>query len=473
MAVYAILSFCVFLYRTEKKRFPFYVVQIILMVVIQFLLFMQMMLKTDDMRYLFFFSFQAIVLIAAIIMHRMIYPDANLLIVNNMCLLIMISMAILTRLSGTSAIKQFIIVIASMIVALILPEAVRRLRILSEPWWIYAVIGILALGFVLILGRVVNGSSLNFQVMGVTFQPSEFVKIIFVFFAASALAKADNFAQIAGFSAIAALHILILVFSKDLGTALIFYTVFLMMLYVARERILYLVLGILAGGGAGIVAYRLFSHVRARVAAFIDPWSAIDGAGYQVTQSLFGISVGGPFGLGLYGGKPKAIPFVEQDFIFSAIAEELGIVFAVSVLLICLSTFFMMLWVAERTRNRFYRLLSAGFGVTYIFQVFLTVGGGVKFIPLTGVTLPLVSYGGTSVLSTILMFGVLQGGVLIRAQEHREAVERLTHREEPGYPDRSREEDYPEEADYPEDDAYRDDAYHRDSYEEREERRED
>ena len=456
MAVYAILSFCVFIYRTEKKRQPFYVIQIVLMVVIQFLLFMQMMLQTDDMRYLFFFSFQAVVLLAAIIMHRLIYPDGNLLIVNNMCLLIMISMAILTRLSGTQAIKQFIIVIASMILALVLPEAVHRMRILSEPWWLYALLGILGLGFVLILGRVVNGSNLNYSVFGLTFQPSEFVKIIFVFFAASALAKADRFVQIVGISAIAALHILILVFSKDLGTALIFYTVFLMMLFVAREKVLYLVLGVLAGGGAGIVAYRLFSHVRARVAAFIDPWSAIDGAGYQVTQSLFGISVGGPFGLGLYGGKPKAIPFVEQDFIFSAIAEELGIVFAVALLLICLSTCFMMLWVAERTRNRFYRLLSAGFGVTYIFQVFLTVGGGVKFIPLTGVTLPLVSYGGTSVLSTILMFGVLQGGVLIRADEHRDAVERLTRRyREPDGDDERPDGDYREE--HRRDDYYRDD----------------
>ncbi|MCR5675899.1 MAG: FtsW/RodA/SpoVE family cell cycle protein [Lachnospiraceae bacterium] len=426
MVLYASFSFLVFLYRTEKKRKPFYIAQMVLMILIQGLLFMQMLLKTDDLRYLFFFAFQVVVILSTIVMYRLIYPDANLLIVNNMCLLLMISMAILTRLSGTKAVKQFIIVVASLIVALVLPAVVHRFRFLSELWWLYALAGIVALLVVLVLGRVVNGSNINYSVGGVTFQPSEFIKIFFVFYVAAALSRAKGLPQIFLASVIAGAHVLILVFSRDLGAGLIFFVAFFLMLYIARDRFLWLFAGLGSGAFFCVVAYRLFAHVRNRVAAFLDPWSAIEGAGWQVAQSLFGISVGGPFGLGLYGGTPAAIPFVEQDFIFSAVAEELGIVFSVALLLICLSTFFMMLRISERIRDPFYRLLCAGFGIVYIFQVFLTVGGGVKFIPLTGVTLPLVSYGGSSVLATILTFGILQGIVLIRADEHRAAVERLT-----------------------------------------------
>ncbi|MCR4762261.1 MAG: FtsW/RodA/SpoVE family cell cycle protein [Lachnospiraceae bacterium] len=428
MLIYAVLSFLVFLYRTERKRSGFYAAQIVLMIGVQALLFMQMTLKTQDLRYLFFFAFQAVVVFSTIMMYRLIYPDANRLIVNNMCLLLMISMAILTRLSGNQAIRQFIIAVASLLVALILPTVVYRLQILADLTWVYAAVGIGALMVVLILGRAVNGSNLNYSLFGLTFQPSEFIKVLFVFFLAASLAKAEHLTQIFLTGIIAAVHVLILVLSRDLGAGLIYFVAFFLMLYIARDRAGYLFAGLFMGAGACVTAYRLFAHVRTRVAAWQDPWSAIEGAGYQVAQSLFGISVGGPFGLGLYGGKPSSIPFAEQDFIFSAIAEELGIVFAVSMLMVCLSTFLMILWISERLRHPFYRLLSAGFGIIYIFQVFLTVGGGTKFIPLTGVTLPLVSYGGSSVLSTILMFGILQGIVLIRAEEHREAVERLTER---------------------------------------------
>ena len=425
MALYAILSFVTLLYRTEKKRMWIYVTQAVLMAFIQFALFLQMIIKTGDMTYLFFFAFQAIIILATIVMHRLIYPDGNLLIVNNMCLLLMISMAVLTRLSGNQAIRQFIIVVASIIVALCVPALIHMARKLPELQWVYAIVGLLPLLVVLILGSAINGSNINYSIGGLTFQPSEFVKIIFVFYVAAALAKTDDFLSLVAPALIAGLYVAILVLSKDLGAGLIFYIAFILMLYIARDRIFWLIFGTGMGAAACVVAYRLFPHVRNRVAAFLDPWSAIEGAGYQVAQSLFGISLGGPFGLGLYGGKPEAIPFVSKDFIFSAISEELGIVFAVSLLAVCLSTGLMILTISGRIRDPFYRLLTAGFGVIYLFQVFLTVGGGTKFIPLTGVTLPLVSYGGSSVLSTILMFGILQGVMLIRADEHRTAVERL------------------------------------------------
>ena len=174
------------------------------------------------------------------------------------------------------------------------------------------------------------------------------------------------------------------------------------------------------------MAYRLFSHVQVRVQAWRDPWSVIDSQGYQITQSLFALSRGGWFGLGIGQGTPEDIPYVETDFIFAAVTEELGLLFSVSLLVVCICCFLQMMRIAlgntrSMARNhvsvqqdRFYRLLASGFGVMYIFQVFLTVGGGIRFIPLTGVTLPLVSYGGSSVMTTLFLFAAVQGAGLKR-----------------------------------------------------------
>ena len=208
-----------------------------------------------------------------------------------------------------------------------------------------------------------------------------------------------------------------LVASKDLGSALIFFIVFVLMTFIATGKAIYLFLGAAGGCGAAVMAYQLFSHVQVRVQAWRDPFSCIDDAGYQVTQSLFGISSGGWFGLGLFRGDPTAIPLVEADFVFSAVAEELGILFSMCLLLICISSFIMCMNIALKLQDRFYRLIAFGLGVTYIFQVFLTVGGGTKFIPMTGVTLPFISYGGSSVLTTLSMFFIIEGLYIIRRDE--------------------------------------------------------
>lgn len=121
--------------------------------------------------------------------------------------------------------------------------------------------------------------------------------------------------------------------------------------------------------------------------------------------------------MGVYQGKPTDIPYVEADFIFSAIAEEMGVIFSLCLILVCLSCFLMFIHISMRLKDDFYKLISVGISIIYIFQVFLTIGGGTKFIPLTGVTLPLVSYGGSSVLSTIIMFSIIQGLYVIRHKE--------------------------------------------------------
>jgi cell division protein FtsW (lipid II flippase) len=424
MFLYTLEAFVAFRWRTEKKRTGLYIRQIILMFAVQIACFVQIMARTGKPVYLFFFAFQIIAFSSVILLFYVIYPDGNRLIINNSCMLMMIGLIMLTRLSYDRAVKQFFIIVASFVIGFIVPEIIFRFEFLKKFTWIYAAMGVVAIGIVLLLGAVTNGSKISYTIGGITLQPSEFVKILFLFFMAGALDSAENIWQLFLASAVAAIHVIILVLSKDLGSALIFFVIYLALIYIATENIGYLVIGLSFGVLASVVAYKLFSHIQVRVKAFIDPFSDIEKSGYQLSQSLFGISSGCWFGLGLYGGSPQSIPYVEQDFIFSAIAEELGVIFAVLMILICVSTFIMMLQEGYFIRDKFYRLVITGTAVAYIFQTFLTIGGGSKFIPLTGVTLPLVSYGGTSVLVTIIMIMIAEGVCMIRQDEIYEAREK-------------------------------------------------
>ena len=146
-----------------------------------------------------------------------------------------------------------------------------------------------------------------------------------------------------------------------------------------------------------------------RVTAWRDPLSVYESSGYQVANALFAISTGGWFGMGLYGGSPESIPVVEEDFIFAAICEEMGVIFGICLILVCASLFMMFLNISLQMKNPFYKMIALGLGCVYGFQVFLTIGGVTKCIPSTGVTLPLVSYGGSSLLSTFIIFAIIQG----------------------------------------------------------------
>ncbi len=418
ITLYTYECFAVFRYDNEERRNGIYIRQNLLMFAFHFSSFLVICFETGDITYLFFYAFQEIILYAAIALFRMLYPKANRLVVNNMCMLLSIGFVVLTRLNFKSAVKQFIIVAGSLVIALIIPFFVHKFKFLKNLKWIYALTGIAALSVVMILGQTTYGSKLSYSIAGVTFQPSEFVKILFVFFVASALYQSSGFFEVFTTAVIAAAHVIVLVISRDLGSALIFFIVYVLMVFVATRNFLYLFAGAAGGTLAAYIAYRVFSHVQIRVQAWQDPWSLIDSAGgYQITQSLFAISSGGWFGLGLYKGTPQSIPVVEADFIFSAIAEELGIIFAICLILICVSCFMMFMNISAGLNDKFYQLTAFGLGVTYIFQVFLTIGGGTKFIPLTGVTLPLVSYGGSSVLTTLIMFSVIEGLHIIKQDE--------------------------------------------------------
>ena len=304
-----------------------------------------------------------------------------------------------------------------MAISLVVPVVIRKVKKLSEWRKVYAIIGIVSLALVIVIGSVSYGAKLGFQVAGINVQPSELVKIVFVFFVASSFKQSMAFKDIVVTTALAAFHVLILVASKDLGAALIIFVVYLVMLYVATRQPLYVLAGLGAGSVASVGAYYLFNHVRSRVVAWKDPIASYSGSGYQVAQSLFAIGTGSWFGMGLFQGQPDTIPVASSDFIFSAICEEMGLIFGLCMTLVCVSCYVMFLNIAMQLRNMFYKLVALGLGTCYIFQVFLNIGGVTKFIPSTGVTLPLVSYGGSSILSTLIMFAIIQGLYILREDE--------------------------------------------------------
>ncbi|MDD2980379.1 MAG: FtsW/RodA/SpoVE family cell cycle protein [Hespellia sp.] len=423
MTVYTFSCFSVFVQHSVEGKKSILLRQNILMFVIHFMAYLVMYLNTREMQMLFFYAAQVILLIAIITLYTGIYPKVSRLVVNNMCMLLCIGFIMISRLDFAKAVKQYIIVGVSVTVSLIVPVLIRKLKFLRKWTYVYAGVGLASLAVVAIIGQTSYGAKLGFTIAGISVQPSEFVKILFVFYVASSLRESTEFKNIVKTTIVAALHVLVLVASRDLGAALIMFVVYLVMLYVATRNPLYLFSGMLAGSGAAVVSYHLFSHVKTRVTVWKDPFAVYDNGGYQVAQSLFAIGTGSWFGMGLFQGMPNQIPVAEEDFIFSAISEEMGLIFALCIILVCLSCYIMFLNIAMQIRQQFYKLIALGLGTCYIFQVFLMIGGVTKFIPSTGVTLPLVSYGGSSVLSTLIMFGIIQGLYILREDEE-EIIER-------------------------------------------------
>ena len=371
----------------------------------------------EDFKYLLFYAAQVLVFSIFINLYDLFYDKASPLVVNNMVLLMMIGLLTLTRLNFEHGVRQFVFAFAAMILCTLVPLIIHKLTFLNRLTWFYAVIGLISLIGVLIYAKATYGAKLSFDLGIVSLQPSEFVKITYVFFIACMLYQDTSFKQVVRTTIICALHVLVLVASRDLGSALILFVAYMVITFVATKDVRYLLVTSLGGCIASIGAYFVFSHVQVRVTAWLDPIATIDGEGYQVSQSLFAIGTGGWLGLGMFSGLPKKIPVVETDFVFSAISEEMGLIFALCMLLVCICCFMMFLNIAMQIKNQFYKLIALGLGCVYGFQVFLTVGGVTKFIPSTGVTLPFVSYGGSSLVSTVMIFSIIEGLYILREDE--------------------------------------------------------
>ena len=422
IAIYTFEAFIIFGYdeytrRSAMKR------QTFLIFLIHFIAFLVLFLGTNEMKIAYFYVAQVILFLTMILLYTTLYPKVSKLVVNHMCMLLAIGFIILTRLSYDLAFKQFVIATGAMFVSLFVPIIIRKVKMLEDLRKLYGGIGVVALLAVVVAGTRSGGALLGFNLGFISIQPSELVKIVFVFFVAASFKKSTEFKNIVITTCVAAAHVLILVASRDLGAAVIIFVTYLMMLYVATRQPLYLLAGLGAGAAASMVAHRFFNHVRVRVNAWKDPFADYSGGGYQIAQSLFAIGTGSWFGVGLLQGMPDRIPVATEDLVFSALCEEMGLLFGLCLVMICLSCYIMFLNIAMQLRNVFYKLVALGLGTCYIFQVFLNIGGVTKFIPSTGVTIPFVSYGGSSLLSTLIMFAIIQGLYILREDEE-ETIER-------------------------------------------------
>lgn len=433
MIIYTFFCFYMVMRQNEEEKKESLRKQLSLIFFMDFTAFLVIFLKTFDFRVIIFYGEMMAYFAAIQILYRVFYKKASMLLLNNMCMLLSIGFIMLCRLDIDTATRQLLIVAGASAVALIIPVIIRKMKFLKNLTWVYAGIGILLLAAVFLLAQTSYGAKLT--LLGI--QPSEAIKITFVFFMASILWRDVTFTKVVQATVVAGLHVGILVLSRDLGSGVIFFVAYLVIIYVATKNVGYLGLGVAGGGVASVIAYYLFAHVRQRVSAWKDPMAVYRNEGYQIVQSLFAIGTGGWFGMGLCQGSPEKIPIVKYDLIFSAICEELGGVFAICLILVCMSFFLMIVNIAIQIKNPFYKLIALGLGTEYAFQVFLTIGGATKFIPLTGVTLPLVSYGGSSIMSTILMIAIIQGLYIYREDEdeeieryRREAAKRARERAE-------------------------------------------
>ena len=411
MLLYTLESFLVFRYEEDYDQRYILRKQLLLIIFLDLTAFLVIFLQTEELKVLYIFGALILYLVIVQALYRALYKTSSILLLNHMCMLLSIGFIMLARLDPDSGLRQMAIAVAATVLAMVIPVMIRKMYFLKKLTWLYAVVGFLMLAVVLVAGSNVNGAKININIGSFAFQPSEFVKIIFVFFVASRHVIT---------TAVAAAYVLVLVLSRDLGSAVVFFITYVVMLYVATKKPLYLFAGLGSGCLAAVIAYFLFSHVRQRVVAWRDPFSVWETSGYQILQGLFAIGAGGWFGVGLCKGSPELIPFVQQDYMFAAICEELGGLFAICMILVCMSMFLLVVNISLRIKKRFYKLIALGLGTEYAFQVFLTIGGVSKFIPMTGITLPLVSYGGSSVLATIIMLAIIQGLYILREDEDEE-----------------------------------------------------
>ncbi|HVM19546.1 MAG TPA: FtsW/RodA/SpoVE family cell cycle protein [Egibacteraceae bacterium] len=289
-------------------------------------------------------------------------------------------------------------------------------------------IGIAALVFLLmpllpVIGREVNGARIWLRIGIMSFQPGEIAKLGLVAFFASYLADKRALLTIAtgrlgpfhvpsarAFGPILVVwgvSLSVLVFQKDLGLSLLVFGLFVAMLYLGTGRPAYALAGTALFAGGAFAAWSTFGHVAARVGTWLDPWAEYESAGFQVAQSLFALGTGGMWGVGLGQGRPDLIPEVSTDFIFAAFGEEIGLI-GTTALLLCYFLFIGRgLAIASRARDDFGQLLAAGLTVLFGLQVFVILGGVTRLLPLTGLTLPFISYGGSSLIANYALVALL------------------------------------------------------------------
>lgn len=281
-----------------------------------------------------------------------------------------------------------------------------------QQWdqWVYGYLagGIFLFAITFLLGSTVKGAINWIKIGNFTFQPAEIIKLFYLFFLASYFKYPEKLKNEYIFCGLVYLHIMLLFLQRDLGMAMLFYGLFISIYYIYYQNRRLFFYNVGASVVMSVFAYLTMGHVQVRFEAWLNPWKDISGRGYQITQSLFAIAEGGFFGKGLGLGSPDYIPEVHTDFIFSAICEELGIFGGMAVVLLYFILIYRGFKITFTIQETFKRIVALGITLIYGYQTFIIIGGVIKLIPLTGITLPFISYGGSSLVSAFIAFGILQ-----------------------------------------------------------------
>jgi cell division protein FtsW (lipid II flippase) len=325
--------------------------------------------------------------------------------------------------SGNIAVRQVIWVAVGYAFFIAITLGLRNLMLLKRYKYTFMFIGLGLTAAVAVFGTEINGARLWFRFGIFSFQPSELLKIILVIFLAAFLDENRDLITetrfrlghiplpplpyLAPLLVVWGISMLTLIVSKDLGAALLFFGVLLIMLFVASSRAAYVLAGFVLFGIGAFLAYNAFAHVEVRVTVWLNPWQYAQDIGYQIIQAIFAFTDGGVFGQGLGYGSPLYIPIVQTDYVFAAIGEEVGLMGTVSLLCIYLLLIYRGFHIALNATISFYQYLAIGLISIIGLQTFIILGGVTKLIPLTGMTLPFVSYGGSSIIANFIIVALL------------------------------------------------------------------
>lgn len=347
---------------------------------------------------------------STLIIGKISSTSSILLMIVNM--LFSIGVAIIYRLDPGLGKRQLNYYLVGLVVFFLTYFILKKIHIWHKLNKFYVGISIFLFAITLVFGSYIGGAK-NWIILGpISIQPSEFIKVPLAFFIASFYTHYYEYTKLPFgkyyMNFIIYVFIGFLFLQKDLGTALIFFgTMILSQFVYDKDRKLILINMILMILGS-IVAYFLFAHVRVRVATWKDPWSDIDVTGYQITQALFAMASGGLFGSGIGLGRPDFVPVAESDFIFPAICEEMGVFMGIAVILLFMILVYRAIKISLIQKDRFYSILAFCIGILFALQTFIILGGVMQIIPLTGVTLPFISQGGSSMVAGFILLAVLQ-----------------------------------------------------------------
>jgi len=344
-------------------------------------------------------------------------------------MLMTIGVLMLCRLNIVTGARQIVWIGIGGIVFFVTYTIYYNIRFWHKLWFFYAAVGIALFVVTLVFGETVNGSKNWIDLGIIVFQPSEIIKIVYVMFLACHYSKhwEKSFLRLKPMyvtGIVTYIYILFLVLQRDWGTILVIFSIFIFMIYVYEEKKWFLAANIGAATIVAFLGYKFLYHIQVRVGVWIDPWSDVSNKGYQIAQSLLAVASGGYFGRGIGNGSPDYIPEVHTDFIFSAICEEMGVFGGAAVIILFFLLSYRCFKITLNTENQYNKAVGLGLTLMFALQTFIIIGGVIKFIPLTGITVPFVSYGGTSIVVSFASLGIMQA---ISAIEDRKGAAEVEH----------------------------------------------